>query len=63
MCCLQERHFRRGWGGAAFFFFPKKPFLVFLYNLYILVWIQHGCLATKVLAVDPSNSVIDIVVY
>ena len=32
--------------------------LVFLYNLYIFVWIQHGCLANRVLVLDPSSSVI-----
>ena len=31
--------------------------VIFLYNLYIFVWIQHGCLANMVFAFDPSNSV------
>ena len=30
----------------------------FQYNLYIFVWIQHGCLTNRVFAVDPNNSVI-----
>ena len=25
-------------------------------NLYIFVWIQHGCLANTLFALDPSNS-------
>ena len=29
-----------------------------LYNQYIFVWIQHGCLANMGFALDPSNSVI-----
>ena len=50
-----------------FFFFEKKciayiakrPFMViFLYNLYIFVWIQHGFLDNTVLTLDSSNSVI-----
>ena len=32
--------------------------VIFLYNLYILVWTKHGCLAEMVFALDPSNSVI-----
>ena len=32
--------------------------VIFLYNLYIFVWIQHGCLANIVFVLDPSNSVI-----
>ena len=32
----------------------------FVYNLhvYIFVWIQHGCLAKKVLALVPSNNIV-----
>ena len=30
----------------------------FLYNLYIFVCIQHSCLASTVLSLGPSNSVI-----
>ena len=30
----------------------------FLYNLYIFVWIQNGCFANTVFALDPNNSVI-----
>ena len=30
----------------------------FLYNLYTLVWIQHGCLTNRVSALDPNNIVI-----
>ena len=29
-----------------------------LCSLYIIVWIQHSCLANMVLALDPSNNVI-----
>ena len=32
--------------------------VIFLYILYILVWIQHSCLANTVFASDPSSSVI-----
>ena len=40
-------------------YIEKWPFLViFLYNLYIFVWLQHGCLADIVLVLDPSSSVI-----
>ena len=36
----------------------KQPCMVtFLYNLYIFIWIQHGCFFL-LLAFDPSNSVI-----
>ena len=35
---------------------PKM--VIFLYNLYIFVWIQHGCLTNMVYAMDPNNSVI-----
>ena len=27
----------------------------FLYNLYIFVLIQHGCLANRILFLDPNN--------
>ena len=32
--------------------------VIFQYNLYIFVWIQHGCLTNRVYAMDPNNSVI-----
>ena len=32
--------------------------VIFLYNLYIFLWIQHCCLAKTVFALDPINSVI-----
>ena len=32
--------------------------VIFLYNLYIFVWTQHGCLVNTVFAFDPSISVI-----
>ena len=32
--------------------------VIFLYNLYIFVWIQHICVANMVWPFDPSNSVI-----
>ena len=32
--------------------------VIFLYNLYIFVWIQHGCIANTIYALDPNNSVI-----
>ena len=32
--------------------------VIFQYNLYIFVWIQHGCLTNTVYAMDPNNSVI-----
>ena len=39
--------------------YRKMPFMViFLYNLYMFVWIQHACLANTVFALDPSNSVV-----
>ena len=31
--------------------------VIFLYYLYIVVWIQHGCLAYMIFALDLSNSV------
>ena len=33
--------------------------VIFLYNLDIFVWIQHGCLAKTVFALDPSNRIIE----
>ena len=33
--------------------------VIFLYNLYIFVWLQHGCLANRVFTnfiLDPNNS-------
>ena len=32
--------------------------VIFLYNLYIFVWIQHNCLPNMISALDPSNYVI-----
>ena len=32
--------------------------VIFLYNLYIFVWIQHSCLNKMVFTLDPSNSFI-----
>ena len=32
--------------------------VIFQYNLYIFVWIYHGCLTNTVYAMDPNNSVI-----
>ena len=32
--------------------------VIFQYNLYIFVWIQHGCLTSTIFAMDPNNSVI-----
>ena len=32
--------------------------VIFLYNLYILVWLQHDCLANAVFALDPSHGII-----
>ena len=32
--------------------------VIFLYNLYIFIWIQHDYLDSKIFALDPSNSVI-----
>ena len=32
--------------------------VIFQYNLYIFVWIQHGCLNNTVYAMDRNNSVI-----
>ena len=32
--------------------------VIFLYNLYIIVWIYHGCLANMVFALDPRDTVI-----
>ena len=32
--------------------------VIFLYNLYIFVWIQQGCFANTVFALDSSNIVI-----
>ena len=32
--------------------------VIFLYNPYIFVWIQHNCLANMVFALDSGNSVI-----
>ena len=37
--------------------------VIFLYNLFIFVWIQNGCLPSTVFALDASNSVIELVVY
>ena len=31
--------------------------VIFLYHLYIFVWIQHGCLANTVYALEYSNTV------
>ena len=40
-------------------YIEKWPFMViFLYNLYIFVWIQQGCLAIMGFALNPGNSVI-----
>ena len=40
-------------------YIEKYPFMViFQYNLYIFVWILHGCLTNTVYAMDPNNSVI-----
>ena len=35
-----------------------RKMVIFLYNLYILIWIKHGCLANMVYALDPNNGVI-----
>ena len=32
--------------------------VIFQYNIYIFVWILHGCLTNMVYAMDPNNSVI-----
>ena len=32
------------------------------YNLYIFVWTQHSCLADRVFPVDPSHSIIIIII-
>ena len=32
--------------------------VIFQYNLYIFVWIYHGCLTNTVYAMDPDNRVI-----
>ena len=32
--------------------------VIFQYNLYIFVWIEHGCLTNTVYAMDPNTSVI-----
>ena len=32
--------------------------VIFQYNLYIFVWLEHGCLTSTVYALDPNNSVI-----
>ena len=32
--------------------------VIFQYNLYIFVWIQHGSITNTVYAMDPNNSVI-----
>ena len=32
--------------------------VIFQYNLYIFVWIKHGCLTNTFYAMDPNNSVI-----
>ena len=32
--------------------------VIFQYNLYIFVWIKHGCLTNTVNALDPNNGVI-----
>ena len=34
-------------------------FVCFFYTLYVFVWIQQGCLANTVFALDPSNIVIN----
>ena len=40
-------------------YIEKWPYMViFLYNLYIFVWIQHSCLDNLVIALDLSISVI-----
>ena len=40
-------------------YIEKWPFMViFLYNLYIFVWIQHGYLSNTFFALDPGSSVI-----
>ena len=48
-CYIQAKMYR---------LYRKK--IIFLYNLYIFVWIQHSCLAitVSVLDLDPSNRVI-----
>ena len=35
-----------------------RLYYIFLYNLYIFVWIQHGCSINMVFALEPSNSVV-----
>ena len=39
--------------------------IIFLYNLYIFVWIQHACLVKIFFALDPIclGIVLEIVVY
>ena len=37
--------------------------VIFQYNLYIFVWIQHSCLTNNVYAMDPNNSYKEVVVY
>ena len=38
--------------------------VIFLYNLYIFVWIKHGCSANTVSALDPNNKCYkEVVVY
>ena len=32
--------------------------VIFLYNLYFFVWIQHGSLTNIVYALDPNSSVL-----
>ena len=35
----------------------QKFMVIFLYNLYIFVWLQHSCLANTILALDLNNTV------
>ena len=47
------------WQKKCIDYIEKWPFMViFLYNLYIFVWIQHEYLVKTVFALDPSRSVI-----
>ena len=42
---------------TSFFYIIYTFVVIFLYNLYSIVWIQHDCLSNMVLAFAPSSSV------
>ena len=46
-CCILTKMYRL-----------YRKMIIFLYDPYIFVWIQHGCLANMVFALNPNNSVI-----